>query len=299
VKEICDFAEKVYLRRDFAGFKGAREFVRDDNAQKAFSKLRSAIGGLYFWRVQASRNPAENARCLKEAEFAFKQSFAFCPYSPEAVFKYVSLLVNLGRAADAELVVQTSLKFDPDNIQMQLLLQNIAEILKNQPRPAITAVPASNAVPPLTAAENVYRADPSNLTNAFQLASLYFQLQRSNEGFRVLDELLANSNASSRAVLSVANAYSQLGNVAGLEKAFNRATQVLPESPETWYDLSRVQAAVGKVQPALASLKRAAELSNLQLKTNAHALNVVKDARTNQSFAALRAIPDFQKIVAQ
>ena len=43
----------------------------------------------------------ENQRTLKEAEFALKQAFAFCPYSPEAVFKYVSFLVSLGRAPEA------------------------------------------------------------------------------------------------------------------------------------------------------------------------------------------------------
>ena len=50
VTNLCEFAERVYLRRDFKKFAGSPMFVRDDNAQKAFSKLRSAIGGLYFWR---------------------------------------------------------------------------------------------------------------------------------------------------------------------------------------------------------------------------------------------------------
>ena len=48
--------EKVYLRRNFNGFKGDRKFVRDDQAQKAFSKLRSSIGGVYNWR-SAGRHP--------------------------------------------------------------------------------------------------------------------------------------------------------------------------------------------------------------------------------------------------
>ncbi len=303
VKEICDFADRVYLHRDFHGFKGMREFVRDDNAQKAFSKLRSAIGGLYFWRVQASHNQAENARCLKEAEFAFKQAFAFCPYSPEAVYKYVTLLVNLGRASDAEQVVRTSMKFDPDNPSMEALLQNITDLLKNQPRPAASAAPGGPGVPPqvppLAAAEAAFKADPMNLTNAFQLASLYFQLQRTNDGYRVLETLLANTNASSQTILSVANAYAQLGNAGGLERAFSRATAVMPDSPETWYDLSRVQATIGKVPAALASLRRSVELSNARLKTNPNAFNVSRDAITNSNFLSLRGNQDFLKTIAQ
>ena len=58
VKEIVDFIEKVYLRHDYSGFKGDLRFVRDDQAQKAFSKLRSSMpaftpGG---WARNARKN---------------------------------------------------------------------------------------------------------------------------------------------------------------------------------------------------------------------------------------------------
>src|SRR6185436_473150 len=129
VKEICDFVLQVYpyprSPRNFKRLKGSpemtatrRAFVRDDNAQKAFSKLRSAIGGVYFWRVQNAKTPAESQRMMKEAEFAFKQSFAFCPYSPEAVIKYITLLINTGRASDAEQIVKSCLEFASENINM-------------------------------------------------------------------------------------------------------------------------------------------------------------------------------------
>ena len=51
-RELCDFAEKVYLRHNYSGFKGDPKFIRDDDAQKGFSKLRSAIGAsIYQWRA--------------------------------------------------------------------------------------------------------------------------------------------------------------------------------------------------------------------------------------------------------
>ena len=40
----------------------------------------------------------------KEAEFAYKQAFAFCPYSPEAVFRFVNLLIGHQQIDDALLV---------------------------------------------------------------------------------------------------------------------------------------------------------------------------------------------------
>src|SRR6185369_2835341 len=44
VKQIADFVEQVYLSRNYAGFSGDPRFLRDDQAQKSFSKLRSSIG---------------------------------------------------------------------------------------------------------------------------------------------------------------------------------------------------------------------------------------------------------------
>ncbi len=57
LQEIGDFVERVYLRRNFKGFTGDRKFVRDDQAQKAFSKLRSSIGGVYNYRIATARTP--------------------------------------------------------------------------------------------------------------------------------------------------------------------------------------------------------------------------------------------------
>ena len=51
VSQITNFIDKVYLRNDYSGFTGDRKFLRDDDAQKAFSKLRSSQAGVYAWRL--------------------------------------------------------------------------------------------------------------------------------------------------------------------------------------------------------------------------------------------------------
>ena len=72
VKEIADFVEKIYLRHDFSGFKGDRKFVRDDQAQKAFSKLRSSIGGVYAWRLSPYCPPEYRPKTQAEVERLFE-----------------------------------------------------------------------------------------------------------------------------------------------------------------------------------------------------------------------------------
>ena len=47
------------------------------------------------------KTEAERQALIREADFAFKQAFAFCPYSPEVVFRYMYFLAMEGRFDDA------------------------------------------------------------------------------------------------------------------------------------------------------------------------------------------------------
>jgi hypothetical protein len=75
-----------------------------------FSKLRSSIAGLYAWRVQHAADADEKKRMNDAADFAFRQSWALCPYSPETVFRYVNFLLSAGRTADAILIAETAVR---------------------------------------------------------------------------------------------------------------------------------------------------------------------------------------------
>jgi hypothetical protein len=128
VAKVAAFAAKVYLKHDLDGFKGDPQFVEDTWAQKGFSKLRSSIAGVYNWRITEAKTPDEKQQMTKEADFAFRQAYALCPVSPEAVFRYVQLLLSLNRADDARLLAETTLKLDPKNAQIQSLLEQLKNI---------------------------------------------------------------------------------------------------------------------------------------------------------------------------
>ena len=61
------------------------------------------------------------------ADLAFRQAFALCPSSPEAVFRYVNLLTQTKRMDDAVLIAQASLRLDPDNEQLRDLVRQLRE----------------------------------------------------------------------------------------------------------------------------------------------------------------------------
>ena len=125
VAEVAAFAEKVYLNHDLGAFRGDPEFIADSWAQKAFSKLRSSIAGIYNWRITGAQTADEKQRMAKEADFAFRQAYALCPTSPEALFRYVNLLVSQNRQDDARLLAQTTLKLDPKNTSVQSLVEQL------------------------------------------------------------------------------------------------------------------------------------------------------------------------------
>ena len=63
------------------------------------------------------------------ADFAFRQALALCPYSPEAIFRYVQFLLSQNRRKDAVLVAETCHRIDPNNAQVA----GLAEQLKKLP----------------------------------------------------------------------------------------------------------------------------------------------------------------------
>ncbi len=134
VAEVAAFAEKSFGKHYFTGFNGDPQFIQDDNSHKMFSKLRSSIAGLYAWRVNHGAGPDDKDRLAREADFAFRQAWALCPYSPEAVYRYVNFLLEQKRGDDALVVAETAAKlFKPNDAagsQLRSLVQNLKQFQK-------------------------------------------------------------------------------------------------------------------------------------------------------------------------
>src|SRR5213594_4135785 len=112
---------------------------------------------------------------MREAEFSFKQAYAFCPYSPEAVFRYINLLISLGRVDDARLIAGTSKTLDPNNTQMDNLIQELDRIKRQQGGAAgVQPMPQPMAEAPVPA------PTPSNLQAETALLEKQFTAQPTN-----------------------------------------------------------------------------------------------------------------------
>jgi len=271
VPEICDFAERTYLHHDYKGFTGDRKFVRDDNAQKAFSKLRSSIGGVYAWRVANSKSPAEQQRMIKEAEFTFKQAFAYCPFSPEAVYRYVNLLLSMQRLDDAILIIQTCKKLDPFNTSIDGLLNQV-----------------------LAMKSGSMNAQATQAGSVFNEAIRLMQNNQAKEAALLLEQLSANPATDTATMMKIAQAFVQLNMIPSAEGTMQRLVKLSPDNPETWYNLGGLQAAQGKVA-GVQALQTAFELSDARVKKDPKAINLREHARTNDpNLNPIRSTPEFQ-----
>jgi hypothetical protein len=143
LSEIVAFVEKTYVHGDLDGFTGDPRYVKNHVPQKSFSKLRSAIAGLYAWRAQNSKSTTEKEHMLEEADFAFRQAFALYPASPEVVFRYVGLLVRQKRLDDAISMTEGAVKVEqetkpssevPAHIQKDFSHKPMIESRRNPPR---------------------------------------------------------------------------------------------------------------------------------------------------------------------
>ncbi len=301
VSNIVSFVEKVYLRHNWSGLtEGQKKFARDDNGQKAFSKLRSSIGGVYAWRISPSSPPppeyrpkteAEVRRFYKEADFTFKQAFAFCPYSPEALFRYVQLLVQppapiAPRIDDALLLARTAQKLDPYNGQITYLINNLESHQRQ----------LSN-LGSISKLESQVRTNPEDLNAQLNLSFVYLQSQQFERADQILDRIVSHPKVTMAQLAPIIDAYKQLRNMPKLEAALARLTQLHPETPEAWYDLGTVRVSMSKAPEALAAISNAVTLSNARRATNPAALDLAATARTDANLAMLAALPEFQKLL--
>jgi hypothetical protein len=125
VAEVCDFAGKYGLGRQLADYPGDKEFAANDAARKCYSKLRSSLAGLYAWRAQNAADNEERNRMNDAADLAFRQSYSLCPRSPEAIYRYINLLMARQRNDDAILLVTTTLRLTPNDVYLRSLLDQL------------------------------------------------------------------------------------------------------------------------------------------------------------------------------
>ncbi len=251
--------DRAYWDKLVTEFTARPEFWRDNDARKTFSKLRSAIGGIYaFRKLQA------------DAEYAFRQSLQLCPDSPEANFRLAQLLMEIGRAADALAILETYQKLDPLNAKIGYAVQQVRGMLQQ--------------AAPVQQLEQQHAADPRNLPTVLQLAQTYFRLQQFNRVTSLLDNYLAQSGSSASEMLQIAQFYLTCNQPDFAGRTVAMAIQRHPKEIEPYYAMAIISAAMGATDNAIQALQAAIALDPAlreRVRNDRQFSSLTNDARFN------------------
>jgi len=197
---------------------------------------------------------------------------------------------QVGRYEDALRVAETCLKLDPYNGQVIGLVNSLRDTVKR-------AGEMEKIRSSFQQMEDEYKKHPTNFQAAFNLASAYISMQQTNRAMTILEGMIQLPQVDPHAVLAAAKVFADMRDWPRLELTLERLVKLMPNEPETWYDLAALKSGFGKQSEAMNALTHAVELSNKRLEKNPNASNLVNTARNDGRFAPLRQLPEFQKLV--
>ncbi|MBI5819857.1 MAG: DUF2723 domain-containing protein [Verrucomicrobia bacterium] len=247
-------------------------FRRDDDAQRAFSKLRTAHAGLYAWRVTLAPPEQRQPELAGEAEFAFRQAIELCPFNVEATFRFAEFLTRIERYDDALKLVDNYKKYDPHNIQVGVVLNQI------------------NSLKQIAAQEIVTRQElqtnPRDLNKIMQLLAILAQRGKFGDMDMIIDRLIENKDLPSQPFKTIAQTYVQLGRLDRVERVLGKYLEFHADDAQAWYDLAVVQVQLQRAEQAIDALEKAIRL-NPQFKPA---------AQQDQRLTLIRLFPRFQQL---
>lgn len=239
------------------------KFRRDICARKSFSKLRSAIAGIYDYR-----------RMYDEAEYAFKQSIDLYPLSPEANFRLAQMYMNMQRFEEAETLIRSFQEQDPQNESAKGFLHQIEQTRRMiDRRKAIEDKQhESGVLTPDEALElvQIYRA--SGMQGAYQ---------------NLATRLVSDTSLPPPYLLAIAGLFAQDQRVEALVFALEQYTQRESGNLDVWLDLAAAYAFLKRDDQAIEASRRAIELGGDQAREA-----IMRDAR----FQSLASNPAFRAL---
>ncbi len=239
------------------------KFIRDIVARKSFSKLRSAIAGLYAARGKP-----------KEAEAAFRQAVALYDLSPEANFRLADLILRQGRFDEAIELFDTFLAKDPENEKGVAFRNSLIQ------RKAIDA--KRKALEKQLASGNI------EFANAMQLLSIYIQFNRIQQADALAKNMLAGNTIQPQMVMQLAQHMAQARRYATVELALKKYTALVPKDPQGWVNLAALQLVLNKQGEMWVSLGKTIEVGGEAGRNT---------LRQDKRFAPIRNTPQFKKLV--
>lgn len=203
------------------------KFLRDIVARKSFSKLRSAIAGLYVFA---------NERRPEESERAFQESRLLYPLSPEANFRLAEMYMSQGRTKDIRRLLSEFQRQDPGNKNVTQFLDHVNRTEKLSER--------------ITALEKNVKSNTMTIETALELADCYIQAGQPGTTVSILNNVIANTNLPAFYYLNCAKLYQKINRTDEMNRALDLCTNNFPSNapPEAYIEIARLFAQTSQME---------------------------------------------------
>ncbi|MBN1671698.1 MAG: DUF2723 domain-containing protein [Kiritimatiellae bacterium] len=222
-------------------------FRRDLVARKTFSKLRTAIAGLYVYR-----------RLYAEAEYAYRQATRLCPGFPEPTMRLADLYMRQRRFDEAGSLLEELLTADPHNAGARECRARVRES---------AALASRRRVIEREAAAHGGRLSQDL---ALELAEICVRTGSRPAFLEPLARrLLAATNPPPGVLLRVARLCGGRNDLDLAEQAYAAYLRHAPRDADAWYELAVIRTALGRTDDACTALRRAVMLGGQPMRERA------------------------------
>jgi len=242
---------------------GNKKFLRDIVARKTFSKLRSAIAGIYTFR-----------RLYAEAEYAFKQAIDLYPLSPEANFRLADIYMQQRKFKDARELVGELARLDPGNARVKDFLRQVSDLHTTDTRRQVL--------------EAEFAKGSSNIEGAMELINIYRKLNLQQQFTALAMQVLNEPKIPPQVILQIGQIFANAKRMDLLQVALQKFLEREPKSAKVWIDLAAVFAVQNKTNESVQSLEQAVQIGG----------EAVRDiVRKDPRFNPVRSNTEFKKVV--
>ncbi len=201
-------------------------FRRDVVARKTYSKLRSAIGGVYMFH-----------RMIPQAEAAFRQAVRLYPGSPDANLRLADLLVRGDRYEEAAAVIDAFMREDPDNDRLPEIQRNI-RLAEEGYREHLVLL-------------REYEKNPQDVEMALKLAESH-RVRGERAAMRaILERLRKRGDLSPDARVRLARLFAITGQGGAAAEILEQYVKERPGDPNAWAGLIRLYAEQGRLDDVI------------------------------------------------
>jgi thioredoxin-like negative regulator of GroEL len=149
----------------------------------------------------------------------------------------------------------------------------------------------------LTKLEAEVRDQPTNYQTALNLAATYIQMGHADRGYAVLDSIIERPDVNASAVHAVISAYMSMQQLPKLEAPLQKLCALLPNEPETWYDLAALRVSLGRPTEAFPALSNCLAANTARLARNPKSKDIAATLRADERFNGIRNLPEYQRLM--